>query len=175
MKERCLYHFSEEPDIRTFRPRPSAVLPDRPPVVFAIDEEHAAHYYFPRDCPRVIYWKSPGTTEADMRELFAHTAADKVIAVESRWLDRIRNVKLYRYTFPASSFTMTDGTAGYYVSEQEIEPVAVEPVTDLIGKLLDDPRLELRFMPNLYPLRNRVIASTADFSIIRFRNAIDRL
>lgn len=56
-----LYHFSEEPDIERFRPRPAAAYPELEPVVFAIDGEHATHYYFPRECPRVIYWKSGRT------------------------------------------------------------------------------------------------------------------
>ena len=78
-----LYHFSEEPGIERFRPRPASAYPELEPVVFAIDGEHAPHYYFPRDCPRVISWKSGRTNEDDLRTLFAHTRANKIAVVES--------------------------------------------------------------------------------------------
>ncbi|QYR22580.1 hypothetical protein KZ483_06350 [Paenibacillus sp. sptzw28] len=164
------YHFSEEPGIRRFKPRPSAAFPHYPPVVFAIDEEHAAHYFFPRDCPRVIYWKADSTTEEDLNAFFSHTAAAKIIAVENGWLERIRSTKLYVYTFAEESFECFDGTAGYYISTSEVAPLNVEPVGDLLKKLLGR-RVELTFTPSLHPIRDKVVASTVDFSIIRFRNA----
>lgn len=165
-----LYHFSEEPDIGIFRPRPAAAFPQLPPVVFALDRERSPHYFFPRDCPRVIYWKADSTTEEDARTFLAHTTTDKIVVVESGWLERIRNTPLYVYTFAGDTFEMMDGSAGYYVSTQEVVPLKVEPVGDLLGKLLAEG-VELRFAPSLYPIRDSVIASTMDFSIIRFRNA----
>ncbi|MBO9604445.1 MAG: hypothetical protein J7639_00765 [Paenibacillaceae bacterium] len=168
-----LYHFSEEPGIERFVPRPIERYPQMPQVVFAIDEAHAAHYLFPRDCPRVIYWKADWTTPEDEAELFAHTATDKIIAVESGWLERIRRTKLYRYAFPPDTFRLWPEaiTAGYHISEREVIPQRVELMDDLIGRLVA-AGIELRITPNLHPLRNRVIASTADFSVIRFRNAL---
>ncbi|PYI57565.1 hypothetical protein DLM86_01440 [Paenibacillus flagellatus] len=168
------YHYSEEPDIAAFVPRPAPADPGLPPVVYAIDRERAPHYWFPRDCPRVIYAKGERTSEADRRALFGDTAASKVIAVENGWLERIRETKLYVYTFAGDSFRLLDGTAGYYVSEETVVPLRVEPVGDLLAKLLAEP-LELRFMPCLHRLRDTVVASTADFSIIRFRNASPRI
>jgi hypothetical protein len=53
------YHFSEEADIPIFTPRLSKAYPELEPAVWAIDESHAVHYYFPRNCPRIIYTKSP--------------------------------------------------------------------------------------------------------------------
>lgn len=167
-----LYHFSEEPDIRRFEPRPAKAFPELLPVVFAIDREHCTSYYFPRECPRVIYRRGEGTTEADARELLAHTTADTIIVVESGWLDRIREVRLYRYTFDSSSFELWDATAGYYVSRRPAVPLRVEPVGDLLTRLLNDG-VELRLTPSLHPIRNRVIASTLAFSVIRFRNAAE--
>jgi hypothetical protein len=164
------YHFSEEPGIERFKPRPSAAFPQYPPVVFAIDEAHAPHYFFPRDCPRVIYWKADRTTEEDLKHFFSHTAAAKIIAVENRWLERIRSTKLYVYTFGEESFESFDTTAGYYTSTIEVTPLKVEPVGDLLEKLLSS-QVELTFTPSLHPIRDRVVGSTVDFSIIRFRNA----
>jgi hypothetical protein len=165
-----LYHFSEEPDIRIFEPRPAGAFPELEPVVFAIDRERSPHYFFPRDCPRVIYWRADWTTDEDARTFLADTTVGKIVVVESGWLERIRNAKLYVYTFSGESFEQMDSTAGYYISKKTVEPIQVEPVGDLIGKLLAE-NLELRFTPSLHPIRESVIASTMDFSIIRFRNA----
>lgn len=166
------YHFSEEPDIKIFKPRPPASFPQYPPMVFAIDEANAVHYFFPRDCPRVIYWKASWTTEEDRNLFFANTTVDKIIAVENRWLERIRNTKLYVYTFPAETFQLFEEakTAGYYVSTEVVAPIKVEPVGDLLERITSQ-HVELRFTPDLHPIRDSVAASTLDFSIIRFKHA----
>lgn len=57
-----LFHFSENPAISLFEPHVPQTNPEQPPLVWAIDEEHAPHYYFPRSCPRVAFWISSETT-----------------------------------------------------------------------------------------------------------------
>ncbi|MCM3337646.1 hypothetical protein M3650_03065 [Paenibacillus sp. MER TA 81-3] len=167
-----LYHFSEEPDIEIFKPRPPTSFPQYPPMVFAIDEASAVHYFFPRDCPRVIYWKAAWSTEEDRDFFFANTTVNKIIVVENGWLERIRSTKLYVYTFPAEKFQLFEEakTAGYYTAAEEIVPLQVEPVGDLLERIASQ-HVELRFTPDLHPIRNSVIASTLDFSIIRFKHA----
>ena len=160
-----LYHFSEEKDISIFKPRTSKTSVK--PVVWAIDGEHALHYYFPRNCPRVIYWKTEHTNEQDLARFFPESSVDKIMVVASGWLEQIREMKLYKYTFEEASFELFDANAGYYVSSEDIIPVRVEPVGDLLGKLIDE-NIELRFTPNLLPIRNRVASSSLGFSIIRF-------
>jgi hypothetical protein len=88
------YHFSEDPTIEQFAPRLAKSAPHLPPTVWAIDSEHAVHYYFPRDCPRVIYTKTDSASPEDTARFFTDAAADKIIAVESGWLERIRSVQL---------------------------------------------------------------------------------
>lgn len=164
-----LYHFSEDPTIERFVPRPAQVLQNKPPVVWAIDGEHAVHYYFPRDCPRVIYTKSDSAAPQDTARFFDGSAADRIIAVESGWLQRIRETKLYVYTFEEEPFTQLDGSAGYYVSLEETFPLRVEPVGDLLLAIAQSGT-ELRLTPSLVPLRDAVIATTLKFSIIRYGN-----
>lgn len=68
-----LYHFSEEPTIGLFDPRAVTKASARPPgrewlngpLVWAIDDWHAPMYLFPRDCPRILIWPLPETTEED--------------------------------------------------------------------------------------------------------------
>lgn len=168
-----LYHFSEEAGIQLFTPRSSKAFPHIKPAVWAIDDEHALHYCFPRDCPRVIYWKVKGTSDEDQYQLFGLSNVDKIMVVENRWLDRIRNAELYRYSFHDETFEILEEarTAGYYISHHEIKPIKVERMGDLISTLLSH-NIELRFTPDLYPIRNKVISSSVDFSIIRFSNAV---
>lgn len=171
-----LYHFSEEPDIKVFTPRSSTSFPEMAPAVWAIDEEHALHYYFPRDCPRVIYWKADGMSVEDNHKFFSDTSVEKIIVIENQWLERIRQTKVYVYSFSEETFKKFDEakTAGYFVSYKEVVPIKVEPVGDLLERILNE-EVELRFTPDLYPIRNQVIASTVDFSIIRFRNANNKM
>lgn len=166
-----LCHFSENPNIEVFVPKTAVGSPSVPPAVWAIDEAHSVNYFFPRDCPRIIYTRSQNVSEPDIERFFSHTSANTVIVVENAWLERIRNAELYRYTFTDEGFELFDKNAGYYISYETVRPVSVEPVTDLIGGILS-MGVELRFSPNLHPLRNAILTSTVDrFSIIRFKNA----
>jgi hypothetical protein len=63
--------------------------------------------------------------------------------------------------------------AGYYISRSPVIPRSVSPIDDLLGELLAYD-VELRVMPSLWRLRDAVVASTLQFSIIRMRNALPR-
>jgi len=54
-----------------------------------------------------------------------------------------------------------------------VEPVRVEVFDDLVGELRKRGA-ELRLVPNLWPLRDAVVASSLQFSMIRMRNALPR-
>jgi hypothetical protein len=64
-----LYHFSEDPNINEFVPRSMECMP---PVVWAIDEEHSFFYFFPRDCPRVIFSWSQVPNLYPLRNAWVH-------------------------------------------------------------------------------------------------------
>jgi hypothetical protein len=93
-----------------------------------------------------------------------------VIAVENRWLERIRSTQLYRYRMPEASFALNDATAGHWISREPVEPLSVEPVGDLLSALAAAD-VELRITPALIDLWRRVIGSTMEFSGTRLRNA----
>lgn len=57
-----LYHFSEDPDIKIFEPRTLPNRDDERAKVWTIDEYHAPHYFFPRECPRVCFWSGDLTS-----------------------------------------------------------------------------------------------------------------
>jgi hypothetical protein len=166
-----LYHFSEESDIEVFVPRVKSNRQDMPPVVWAIDEEHEFTFWVPRDCPRIIYTRTSDISDEDNEKFFGLTKSDIVMTVETGWYHRIRKTTTYRYALPSESFELFDIGAGYYISKQTVVPERVDALDNLIDRLIE-LNIELRFTPNLYPLRNAILASTInDFGIHRFANA----
>lgn len=130
-------------------------------------------YYFPRDCPRACFWPGARITADDRERWLAGVDAKMVIAVESRWLERIRSTVLYRYTVPEGTFELHNATAGHWVSRGAVIPQNVEPVGDLLTALAG-AGVQLRITPALADLWARVIASTLEFSGTRLRNAEGR-
>jgi hypothetical protein len=65
---------------------------------------------------------------------------------------------------------LLDECAGYYITYEAIEPIAVTAIPDVIAELLKRD-VELRFTPNLNKLADAVAKSSLNFSLIRMRNA----
>jgi hypothetical protein len=164
-----LYHFSEDPAIARFVPHVPRTNPGQPARVYAIDAEHEPLYWFPRDCPRVTVWAD----DAAQREVLAArfvTSARRLHAMESAWLGRLRAVELYRYTFDPAPFRPWEEADGQWVSGEAVEPLRVEPCGDLFH-LHAQAGIELRLVPDLWPLRDAVVTSGLPFSIVRMANA----
>jgi hypothetical protein len=165
-----LYHFSEEPHLAVFEPRPPLARPEIEPLVWAIDAWHAPMYFLPRECPRACFWPGVQTSGDDRARWFGGIEAKMVIAIETAWLDRVRTATLYRYTMPAATFEPNDATAGHYVSRASVVPSSIEPVGDLLAALAA-ANVELRITPALAAFWQLVIASSLEFSGTRLRNA----
>jgi hypothetical protein len=89
-----LYHFSEDPAIVRFVPQIAPTSAVKEPLVWAVDAEHAHIYYFPRDCPRVTFYRSQCASDEDVQRFFAMTTATRVVAIESAWLGQAWNPPL---------------------------------------------------------------------------------
>ena len=163
-----LYHFSENPGIRVFIPRNHINLGK--PVVWAIEEKKIHNYLFPRDCPRVSFFAGANASSKDISRFLGGDKEKTVIAIESRWVQRLMNTTLYRYALPADAFLLEDDNAGYYVSETAVEPSSITPISDLL-LALSHRNIELRIMPSLWELHDQVASSSLNFSMIRMRNA----
>jgi hypothetical protein len=168
-----LYHFSEDPGIARFVPHVPRTNPGQPARVYAIDAEHEALYWFPRDCPRVTVWADDVAQHDALRERFT-TSAWRLHAIESAWLARLRDVELYRYALDATAFVPWDEADGQWISEEVVEPLRVEPCGDLLQRHAQ-ASIELRVVPDLWPLRDAVVASGLPFSIVRMANAAPRV
>jgi hypothetical protein len=172
-----LFHFSEDPTIEVFEPRPVRVPAERPPgqdwlngaLVWAIDAWHAPMYFFPRDCPRVLLWKLPDTTDADLDRWWRGERGRRMQAhIEAAWLQRLRSATLYRYVFATDPFERLQDV-GMYVARVAVRPLAVEPVGDLEAALAAAD-VELHVLDDLLPLKG-VWESSLHASGVRLRNA----
>lgn len=170
-----LFHISEDPNIQVFEPRPSPSHFDNlnGNVVFAITEQLLHNYLLPRDCPRVTFYPKHHTTAQDKEKLLGHTSANFVVAVEEKWYEIIQKTTLYCYEFQPDNFVVLDEGAGYYVSYHREIPLSVQPITDILAEL-SQLKVELRVMPNLWPLAQAVLESSMAFSLIRMRNALPK-
>jgi hypothetical protein len=161
-----LFHVSEEPGITRFEPRASAYANE--PVVWAIHADRLCNYLLPRDCPRVAFYAGPETTSCDVERFVGSSRA--VVAIERGWLPRVRSSRLYCYHMPSDTFECHDACAGYYVSRVAVVPQRTELIEDPLMHIAQRG-VEVRILPSLWPLRDAVVASSLQFSIIRMRNA----
>ena len=179
MSER-LFHFSEDPSIEVFEPRPVRVPSQRPPglawlngpLVWAVDDWHSPMFLFPRDCPRILLWRTPATTEADLDHWWRGDRTRRMQAhIETAWRERMTSAKLYRYAFDDAAFERVDAAGGpaYFVARTPVRPLAMAPVGDLRAALAA-AEVELHVMDDLLPF-NGAWESTVHFSGSRLRNA----
>jgi hypothetical protein len=173
-----LFHFSDDPGIVRFEPRPARVPAARPPgrewlngpLVWAIDADHARMYLFPRECPRILVWAKPDSTAPD-RERWLGDLDDGMAAVA--FLERHRHAewacaRLWRYELPADAFVDLQD-AGMWVSAAPVTPRAVALVDDLPAALTRTGTA-LRLVDSLVPLR-ALWRTSLHASGIRLRNA----
>ena len=164
-----LYHVSQEPGISRFEPRESEYT--GAPVVWAIESPRLCNYLVPRDCPRVTFYAGPDTAPGDIERFLGPSRA--VVAIEDAWLERARSSRLYGYRMPPETFECLDACAGYFVSRSMVIPAEVA-VFDAPLEEMSRNGAELRTLPNLWPLRDAVFASSLRFSFLRMRNAASR-
>jgi len=165
-----LFHFSEDPCIREFVPRVPEHRPDIEPLVWAVDEERAWTYYFPRDCPRILLWPTPETTPEDLEHWFGNNPRGRIACLEHAWLERMRTARVYRYEFDPAHFVSLEDDPWMLVSPEVERPVSVEPLPGDLVDALGREGVEVRILPGLLPLWG-AWEHSFHFSGIRLRNA----
>jgi len=165
----ALWHFSEDPSLRSFVPRRTPTNPEAPAAVWAVDTRHAPLYWFPRDCPRGCIWQVPATKPEDQERFFGQTAAARVHVVEGGWLEQLRMCRLYAYRLPSEFFAPHD-VGGYWVSSKPVEADERVEVGDLLTRHAE-AEIELRITPSIWTFWDLVVHSTVEFSGMRLRHA----
>lgn len=172
-----LFHFSDDPAIERFEPRPVLVPPVRAagqdwsngPLVWAIDDAHQMLYLFPRDCPRILAWPTPRSSAADRDRWLGPGESRAVAFVEATWIGRLRAAGIHRYELPAATFRSIED-AGMWVSEAPVVPLGCVALTRLDGELARRG-VDLRVVDSLAPLA-ALWDSSLHVSGIRLRNSL---
>jgi hypothetical protein len=163
-----LWHFSEDPTIEVFRPHHASTHSLDEPLVWAVDDRYEWLYWFPRDCPRACFSANERTSGEDVERWLDGDRARRVAVIESAWLEQMRAAALFAYRLPAETFEPWDK---FFVSRQTVAPLELVELGDLLARHAE-AGIELRIAPALYPLWDKVIESTLDYSGIRLRNAV---
>lgn len=168
-------HFSEDPTITRFVPHVAATARQPEAYVWAVDHTRAPDYWFPRQCPRALVWATGTSSPADRERILGPGGGERMHAVEYRWLEPMRRTRLYAYRLPAGLFRPFGTPVPHaVVATEPVEPIGpAEPVGDLF-ELHEAADIQLRVLPNLWPLWDAVVDSTLGFSGIRLRNAAPR-
>jgi len=90
--------------------------------------------------------------------------------IETTWLERVRAVRLYAYRMPREPFEIVEDDR-FYIASSTVDAIERVDVGDLLARHAG-AGVELRIAPALYPLWDRVIETTLDYSGIRLRNAV---
>lgn len=171
---KTLFHFSEDPNIEVFQPRVARTSSEIEPFVWALDQEHAPSYWFPRDCPRACCWVGKTTPILQAGAALLDSVGCRLHAIEDAWLEQVRSCRLYAYEFDAAFFQPKVTEAGYWVARSDVTPLAVSLVGDLLARHVE-AGIELRVVENLWPIIDAIVVSGLEFSIIRKANARPRL
>lgn len=128
-------HFSEDATITVFEPHVARTARQEEAYVWAVDADQAPAYWFPRQCPRAMAWRSPRTTDEDADLILGPGSGPRVHAVEYAWLRRIQTVDLFAYRLPADAFSPFGGSEPHaVVSTETVRPLGPpEEVGDLLA------------------------------------------
>jgi hypothetical protein len=157
-----LWHFSEDPSLGRFVPRDGKV--------WAIADAHAWLYWFPRDCPRACFWAVGETSDDDVESWLDGDPDRRVAVIETSWLERLRSVRLYAYRMAPEPFDVVEDDR-FYIASTPVDAIDRVDLGDLLARHAE-AGVELRIARSLYPLWDKVISTTLDFSGIRLRNAV---
>jgi hypothetical protein len=165
----AIWHVSEDGSIGRFEPHVARTSSENEPLVWAVDTRHLPLYWFPRDCPRATFWAGDDTAGDDVERFLTGDRSRRTHAIEASWLEPMRVTRVFAYRLPPDPFEPYPDAGGYWVSREPVEPIELVELGDLIGRHAR-AAIELRIVPQLMPLWERVVDSTLEFSGIRLRN-----
>jgi hypothetical protein len=143
-------------------------LPARTPAPTYEGEGPHALWHFSED-PTLCRWAGAATTAEDRERFFGQSVAARIHVMESGWLERMRECRLYAYRVPDGPFRPHE-VGGYWVAGEEVDAIDRVVIDDLVGRHAK-AGIELRVTPSIWPFWQRVASSTVEFSGSRLRNS----
>jgi hypothetical protein len=150
--------------------------PAREPAPAYRGEGEHALWHVSEDPPWGVSWRR---TEHGLRSAMSGWCGQwipdgrrdrRVHAIEAGWLGRMRAARVLAYRRPEATFRPDPEVGGYWISPEAVVPSEVVALGGLLERHAE-ALIELRIVPNLWPLWDAVVGSTLDFSGIRLRNA----
>lgn len=168
MAKEKLFHLSENGNLNQFVPKPSKEMWGFEKYVWAISEAKVHNYLLPRACPRICLTKN----EVNIIEDWVDDQGSKAyIFVPFEWVEMIAECTLYKYQFGPDHFVEIDAIAGYFVSPKIEVPVGMERIDNCLRSLsLSDVQVKFLEIPQMIQLRELVLESAKEFSIIKWDN-----
>lgn len=165
-----VWHFSEDPDITEFLPHVAATARQPEAYVWAVDAERCPDYWFPRECPRAMAWRT-ADSDPEVGDRLLGRGVERVHVIEYPWLRVLTTTTVHAYPFAAADFRPFGDPPHAWVSEQPVRPLRPPlAVSDLVGQH-ERAGIQLRVVPDLFDWWWDVVPSGLGFSGIRLRNS----
>ena len=167
-----LFHISEDSNIEVFRPK----IPNRSDLdksiglVWAIKEEKLSNFLTPRNCPRVGYHMNDKVSDETREKFFSSGESNSCLIIEDIWVEAVLKTTLYIYEFDVSDFYLQDEAAGYYVSQKTQKPIDKIVIHNILDELMKR-NVEVRIVPSLESISNKVRQSKLDWSLCKMKYA----
>lgn len=163
-----VWHFSEDPTITRFVPHVARTATQAEAYVWACGPARCADYWFPRQAPRGLAWRTPGSDPA-LADALLGPGVDRLHVIEHACVPQMSTARLFAYRFAASGFREIGGYA--HVSDQEQTPLGPPVALASPWELHAFARQPVLVVDDLFPWWERVIGSGLGFSGIRLRNS----
>lgn len=165
-----VWHFSENPAITSFAPHVARTAQQDQAFVWAVDADRAPDYWFARQMPRALAWRT-AHTDSEVADRLLGVGVTRVHVIEYPSLPELAATTLYAYPFDAADFAPFGDPPHAMVASHAVTPLGPPVViTDLLAQH-EAAGIELRVVNDLFDWWHQVIGTSLGFSGIRLKNS----
>ena len=165
-----VWHFSQDPTITEFAPHVARTARQDDPYVWAVAADRAPDYWFPRQMPRAVAWRTPDCDQ-QMADRLLGVGVDRVHVIEYPSLNELANTNLYAYRFDAAQFVPFGDPPHAVVADHPVTALGPPLVIEDLLAQHAAAGIELRITDNLFAWWNQVIQTDLGWSGIRLKNS----
>lgn len=163
-----VWHFSEDPAIERFLPHRAPTSQHDGDFVWACKPERCQNYWFGRQVPRGMAWRTPGCDE-DVADRLLGKGNQRLHVIEHTSVPAMSSARVYAYRFADTDFRELEGFAMVATTEQ----VPLGPPVALASpwELHAHAGVPVLVVDDLFGWWAEVIGSGLEFSGIRLKNS----